>query len=306
MGNVLLGTLQRVGELKRLPGTSGSSSLAESLFVKVAGRIIASESDEQISEIFGRLVLEALASSVLGHWQPAFVSMLSLRQRRSIFDRAVLYALEACTDPIRRYLEQRLSGHQLPLADNPLVADVASTRWVARLCEIRRAGYSCLKRPKCIPFPWESQADHSLICAVYAALIACDRSSELVQPCLMALFHHLPMALAPDVDHEMEHLLGADEKHNLEQIALGVIFADFPDAARTRIANAIQAYKGEGMNFARSLALEADILDRAMQISYYERMSALTLRTGVDEYELLTPGPLRDFQARILKDYGLI
>jgi 5'-deoxynucleotidase YfbR-like HD superfamily hydrolase len=300
----LLNTFERVGELKRMPSGLSSLSMADALFIKVA-ELITADRSSNYSNIFDWMVIKALAHSILGNWMPEAIGLLGEKKWRDIARLAVVQNLQECPRNLQQHYIRRFDElWELDSLDTlPVKTD--RNRWAFTLCKTARGGYAAVGKPKCFLYPRESQGDHSLMCAVYSALLATDREVDISRPCLMAFFHHLPTVLIPDIDHEIEHIIGLAEKDLIESRAQSILLRDFPKGLQNDVAAAMSEYRQGGEDKARMIALEADILDRMLQVRYYERAWSVNASRAIEEYELLNQEPLESFQRGILRGYGL-
>jgi 5'-deoxynucleotidase YfbR-like HD superfamily hydrolase len=169
-----------------------------------------------------------------------------------------------------------------------------------------RSGYTRTGKTKFLPYPRESQADHSLICAVISGLLARSIDMDFGNTCMASIFHHIHNALIPDIDHEIDTLIDVKEKQQLEDIALLKIANDFSYRSRKKIFPIIHAYRQGELGPAGDLVLEADFLDRILQLKYYEKILKFNLQSLIQEYDILNSGQLKYFQQDILRTYFLI
>lgn len=152
--------------------------------------------------------------------------------------------------------------------------------------------------------PPENHAEHCLIAAVYAVLLAPNYKADPTRVFLAALAHHFHNAGMPDSGFTGEMLLGPHLEtfvaHHvracLEQLA-------FPLREHVEDARAIlrDADSPEGRAFHA-----ADVLDRVLQSLQYTRAATLTAEQMLGEMELVHAGPVKAFQDGVLREAGLL
>lgn len=307
MSSELLNILERAGELKRIPSAVYPSSVAGAFFLETARLVTASPAGDCLVDIFDWMTVKSLVGAVIGDWGPDSTAALGRETWREMASKALGHVLAAGPPQLRVYYEERFNDLWPRYHNYTCATDARADRWLKAICATPRAGYATVGRPKCIPYPRESQADHSLVSTVYASLLARLRRADVTKVCLMSLSHHLTAPLLPNVDHEVEQLIGPDESRRIEMKAAEYILSDFPAHVAEEIQQALATFRDGGCDeVERSIVLEADLLDRVLQVRYYEKIASLTVTTAIQQYELLNRGPLERFQREILRAYNLI
>jgi hypothetical protein len=298
---------ERFGELKRLPGVQQEESVALQLFREVIARVVEADREDDVVDALDWMVARGAGAALLGDCPAEFVADDEGRRTWHALSRqSAMAALADAPPAVATYYAERFDHlwarfHGVGIAQAPAVA-----RRLARLAEAPRAGYASRDRVKCIPFPRETQGEHSVVCALIAAVLARERDVDIVGPCVMALFHHLPATMLPMIDHEAAALIGHAAAAALESRALARSLADLPPFSRGLIAKALARYESAAPACTEDPFVEADILDRVLQVRYYERVASLTVASASRDHGLLNEGPLGDAQRRILTAYGLV
>jgi 5'-deoxynucleotidase YfbR-like HD superfamily hydrolase len=296
--------LQRIGELKRLASLQPGKSIAQNLFLSFGLRILAG-SPESWPSIIDRMVVQALMQSIGGAWDPTLIRKLGMERWREIAAVFLAEALGSSPSTMRDYYLAQIEPFEV---DEPLTndRDGRAAERLRMVCNIPRAGYSARGKAKCSPYPRETQGEHCLVVAVYAALLCRLRQMNLTSPVLMALFHHLSGPMLPNFDHEAESLLSTEIRGAIDRTAMEIALEDLDAPIHLELAHVFHQFSGSADGPEIRIFQEADILDRALQVDYYRRMAMINPSYAVSEYELLNHGRWYDFQHDLLRRYRLI
>ena len=182
--------------------------------------------------------------------------------------------------------------------DPPPFADVLD-----RLADAPRAGATRPGSARLILTPEESHADHCYLVAVYAVLLAPLYGADAATVFLASLSHHFHNAFLPDAGFTGEELLG---EH------LGPVMETFTERCLTELPGTLadevrearvclpDAETPEGRCFHA-----ADVLDRVLQMDYFDRAAQFTTKQALVDLDLVHPGPVRDFHLEVLRGAGL-
>ena len=172
-----------------------------------------------------------------------------------------------------------------------------------RLADAPRAGATRPGAARLILTPEESHADHCYLVAVYAVLLSPLYDADAATVFLAGLSHHFHNAYLPDAGFTGEELLG----EHLEPVmtaftdrCLDELPSDLADGVRGARACLPDATTPEGRCFHA-----ADVLDRVLQMRYFERTAAFTARQALEDLDLVHPGPVRAFHVEVLTGAGL-
>ena len=172
-----------------------------------------------------------------------------------------------------------------------------------RLADAPRAGATRPGRARLILMPEESHADHCYLVAVSAVLLAPLYGADAATVFLAGLGHHFHNAFLPDAGFTGEELLGerlAPVMREFTARALAALPGELAEAVREAFRCLPTADTPEGKAFHA-----ADVLDRVLQMKYFERAAAFTTRQAVEDLDLVHPGPVRAFHLDTLRGAGL-
>ena len=175
--------------------------------------------------------------------------------------------------------------------------------FVEDLCRQPRAGATRPGLARLIVLPPESHAEHCLMVAVYGVLLSSRFNADPALTFLAGLSHHLHNAYLPDSGFAGEEMLGE---------LLEAIMKSFQERAlrgleRSLADNVLDALRiTAGTSTAEGRAFHAaDVLDRVLQMKWYEDAAKFTLKMALEEMELVHAGPVREFQMAILQEAQL-
>ena len=166
-----------------------------------------------------------------------------------------------------------------------------------------RAGATRPGMPRMMLLPAESHADHCACVAVYSVLLAPRYLADCVKPFLAALIHHAHNAWLPDSGFTGEEMLGehlAPVLHNLREKA----YSQLPEQLRQSMREALEETAGADTPEAKAFHA-ADVLDRVLQMRWYEQAASFTLKVAMDDMELVHAGPVQAFHQEVLREAGL-
>lgn len=217
------------------------------------------------------------------------------------FARAVEMAGAALPDAVRIDLRGRPldAWHDTPHRDS-----VQSPCFISGLISQPRAGATHPTKPRLILEPAESHADHCYMVAVVGFLLAAHSGSDPVVPFLAGLAHHLHNAVLADAGFAGEALLVADWSQMVEKLTADAL-DELPPTLAAAIRSALHKCLPSPETPAGSAFHAADVIDRVLEVVYYDRVSSFRLATALDDLELVHPGPFKTFQDRILAEAGL-
>ena len=172
-----------------------------------------------------------------------------------------------------------------------------------RLADAPRAGATRPGAARLIVTPEESHADHCYLVAVYAVLLAPLYEADTAPVFLAAMSHHFHNAYLPDAGFTGEELLGDHLEPVMEAFTTRCL-AELPPglAEEVREARAClpDAATPEGRCFHA-----ADVLDRVLQMDYFDRAAKFTTRQALVDLDLVHPGPVQAFHVEVLTGAGL-
>ncbi len=176
-------------------------------------------------------------------------------------------------------------------------------RALERLLDQPRAGATHPTKPRLILDPPESHADHCYVVAVSAALLAPLYGADAGPPFLAGLAHHLHNIWLPDGGFAGEELLGEHLRPVMDRLtarALALVPPPLADAVRAAFALLPSPDTPEAKAFHA-----ADVLDRVLWMTGYERAAAFRLGQAMDDLELVHPGPTQAFLNDVLAAAGV-
>ncbi len=291
----LLDLLRELGDLKRVRSASHEGSIADRLFASAWARLAGGEG---IASVWRGTTAAALAATRLGDLDAAAFAAVGVPPdaARDILARALAEACEGMDGGLRAALREGLEAPPAPHAAPP--------PFVARLSRQPRAGVTCPGKPRLLLEPPENHAEHCLMTAVYAAILAPTYRADAATVFLAALAHHFHNVWLPDSGFAGEVLMGGHLEPAFAR-ATEMTLAELPPAlaGATREARMIlpDATTPEGRTFHA-----ADTLDRVLQIEQHLRAGRATMRHVLHDMALVHAGPVRDFQDRLLHAVGLM
>ncbi len=290
----LTALLAELNELKR-QSTPLTSSLAQSIFAFAWHRIL---DGQEIGHVALEVTARAVVAARLGGIDEYSLEEAGIHEPviRSIFERS----FDAVSAPIEPVLRNKLRGslsnpHSAPV--QPLVP------FILNLMGQPRAGATRPGRARIVMLPAESHADHCAMVALYSVLLAPRYGADIAQPFLAALIHHAHNAWLPDAGFTGEEMLG-DHLNEVIAALRNKALSQLPVRLRERTQTALESVSLADTPEARTFHA-ADVLDRVLQMRWYEQAARFTLKFALDDMELVHAGPVQSFHREVLREAGL-
>ncbi|MCP9236936.1 hypothetical protein [Lewinella sp. JB7] len=172
-----------------------------------------------------------------------------------------------------------------------------------KLREQPRAGATHPDHPRLVLMPPESHADHCLLTAVYACLVADDYGAAPGEAFVCGLAHHLHNAFLPDCGWAGELAL----EPYLEQVIANCRSAalrEFDPVLRDRLTDVLRHHESIATPVGKAIST-GDVLDRVLDVKWRVRAASVSEQKVLGELDLVHPGPLKDFQTDLLTKTGL-
>jgi len=290
----LTGFLAELNELKR-QSTALTPSLAGSIFGFAWHRIL---DGQEVGQAALEVTARAIASARLGGIDEYSLEQAGLNVPviLSIFERS----FDAVSAPIETVLRNRLRGS----LSNPRPAPVQPLApFILNLIGQPRAGATRPGRARIVMLPAESHADHCAMVALYSVLLAPRFGSDIAQPFLAALIHHAHNAWLPDAGFTGEEMLGDYLNEAIAALRRKAL-SQLPVQLRERTQTALESISLIDTPEARTFHA-ADVLDRVLQMRWYEQAARFTLKFALDDMELVHAGPVQSFHREVLREAGL-
>ena len=290
----LMPLFHELGHLKRITSAGRDGSIATRLFLQAWGELVAGEMP---ADVMRRTVVAAVAAGRLGDLDLAKLRELGLTDvEASTVLRAGFDAVAEALDPsFATQLKEMVSE---AAATGPLPP------FVVLLAAQPRAGVTCPGKPRMMLLPAENHAEHSIIVAVYAVLLAADYGADPTTVFLAGLGHHFHNAAMPDSGFTGEVLLG----NLLERVigtardrALSELPAPLQDLMREALLVIADDRSPEGRAFHA-----ADVIDRVLEIEQHLAKAHATMDMVLRDYELVHAGPVKAFHDATLREVGLL
>lgn len=287
----LIPLLSEINDGKRLRRAGWSGSLAEQGFRSAWAGLVAGE--EHISF---HVTAHAVANARLGGIDRKVLQQAGLSSEEiTVVLQRSFDAVSAAADPVL-CLQLR----------NELSSDLFSAEvpdFVGMLCSQPRAGATRPGRPRVVLLPPESHGDHCFTVAVYAVLLSPHFGAVPAIPFTAALAHHLHNAAMPDGGFTGEEMLG-EYLETVIQAFREQAAAQLNPEIRAAVFHALQATASadtpEGKTFHA-----ADVIDRVLQMKWYEQAANFHLGIALEDMELIHAGPVQAFHRKTLRDAGL-
>ena len=290
----MLGLLRELGDLKRIRSAGRDGSIATRLFGAGWAALAVGEA---VQPVMARTVAAAIAAARLGDLDYAKLRDLGLDAVAATT--ALAAGFDAVADAIEPQLAQRLRAALGSPGASGAVPD-----FVALLAAQPRAGVTCPGRPRLMLEPAENHAEHCLVVAVYAALLAPDFDADPAAAFMAGMVHHLHSAAMPDSGFTGEMLLG-DRLAETIAAARAPALAELPPSVAAT-ADRLQAEIADDRTPVARSFHAADAIDRVLEIEQHLRRASVTMTDVLDTYGLVHDGPVKAFHDRILADYGLL
>lgn len=287
--------LREIGNIKRVTSASRPGSIAERAFRCAWTALTEGRDADEVALV---VTAGCLAATRLGDLDRASLSTLGVPAVEiAAIQRATL---DGFADRLDAALHARLAESCAGLW--PFDGVARAPAFMAALAAQPRAGATCPGKARIVLGPAENHAEHCLVVAVYAVLLA-EPGSDLGTIFTAALAHHLHNAAMPDAGFTGEMLLGA----HLEPVMMRATeqaLAALPDALRARVVAARRilpdAETPEGRAFHAG-----DVLDRVLEIEQHLARSRVTLDDILGDMALVHDGPVKPFHDGVLAAMGL-
>lgn len=280
--------------LKRIRSAGREGSIAARLFARSWALIAAGQDAEDVAL---ETTAAALAAARLGDIDEDLLAEAGLAPelRLDILRQAVA----AIARPLDRRLHQRL----LAALDGRLPAGDAPPAFVARLAAQPRAGVTCPGRARVMLDEPENHAEHSVLVAIYAVLLAPTYDAHIGEVFLASLAHHAHNTGLPDSGFTGEVLLG-DRLQEVMDAFSSRALAELDPSIRATVERArmvlVEAETPEGQAFQA-----ADVIDRVAEIAGRLAAANLTMDAVLGEMALVHDGLFKPFQDRVLAEMAL-
>lgn len=307
--------MREINDLKRVrapgiePSVAGAwfRSSAAYLFHGAARNGAAGDEEDRCRLVAHRVTAEAIAATRLGAItvDDLVAGGVDEEAANRIFRRAAEERREALDTELYGVLVKSLDGSGLPRTSPPVgdLADDVSGSWIERLVAQPRAGATAPGHARIVLEPVESCAEHCLVTAVYAVMLAPSFGAEPDAAFATGLAHHIHNARLPDAGFAGEALIG-DELDGLVSTLRDAVLAQMDNAAAERVAPWLAEIDSVDTPLARTFHT-ADTIDRVLQMDYFAQCNRFTLDTALVDMELVHAGPIQEFQFAQLANAGL-
>ena len=307
----LLPLMREVNDLKRVRAPGIGPSVAAEWFRRAATRLFhdgTGGSEGEWELLARRVTADALIATRLGAIGADDLRAGGLGRDavERVFGRALEERREALDAGLHDALAASLDHPPVPPASSP-VDDLAGDglgSWIDRLVAQPRAGATAPGQPRIVLEPVESCAEHCLVTAVYAVMLAPSFGAEPEAAFAIGMAHHLHNARLPDAGFAGEALIG-DALGTLIATLRRAVLSSMDPAAAERIAPWLEEI--DTVDTPLALAFHtADTIDRVLQMEYFARCNRFTLETALVDMELVHAGPVQAFQLAQLANAGLV
>ena len=304
----LFGELQ---DLKRVRVQHhGGASLAEHLYRQAWHRLLAGGDSSEVADL---TVAAALTAVLFPGCDAAFwpatglpVPRAAQHLRRALDETLGGFATAAYRERLRAAATRLAEGYYWSAAresDPAALEPPALPRDLEALCHQPRAGATRPGVPRLVLTPPESHAEHVLLTAAYAALLADHYGADRGTVFVAGLAHHLHNALLPDCGFAGEELLGDDLSAVIaagRERALGQL----PDRLAELVRTSLRHHESIAAPEGRAVSA-GDVLDRVLDVKWRTRAAAVTDADILGDLDLVHAGPLKSFQTTLLDSLGL-
>ena len=290
----LMPLFRELGHLKRITSAAREGSIATRLFSRAWGELLAGELP---AVVMRRTVGAAVAAGRLGDLDLAKLRELGLTDAEaSTVLRAGFDAVaEAIAPPFAADLTSALAQDA---ASGPLPP------FVSLLAAQPRAGVTCPDKPRMMLAPAENHAEHSVVVAVYAVLLAAHYGADPAVVFLAGLGHHVHSAAMPDSGFTGEVLLG-DLLDRVIGTARERALSELPPPLQNRIREALIVIADDASPEGRAFHAAA-VIDRVLEIEQHLAAAHSTMDMVLRDYELVHAGPVKTFHDATLREVGLL
>ncbi len=284
--------LGEVAALKRVPSHAGQHrSIADEGFRRAWTALLDGDPPElvaltELAFAAAQITIAPVDAAQLGH------AGVSPDDRRTIYFNAATRVLgdlpEAVAGRVAAIVEGRASS-----GDGPQFVELLATQ--ARAGALREGAARLIMPPE------EMQSEHAWSVAVMGALLQQARGETTATALLLGLAHHLGDAYTTTRDPALDDDALEQAQARSIQRALEQCPADLAEAVEAALSRRADLSDTAGAAF-----VAADLIDRVLQQRHYANLAGFSLSDAMDAREFATPGPLRDFQLEVLRQFRLI
>ncbi len=282
-------------DLKRIHSADRTGSIAARLFAAGWSALLGT-GDPRHAML--RTVAAALAAARMGDLDLAKLTALGLDR-----DEATAILVRAF-DEVAGNLDLAFAADLRDALKQGAPATEALPHFVTQLETQPRAGVTAPGRARLMLVPAETHADHSLVVAVVAALVAPSFGGDPTDAFVSGMAHHLHNAAMPDSGYTGEVLLG-DRLGHVITTAREQALATLPPALAETMRTAQARIADDATPTARAFHA-ADVIDRVIEINHHLRAGRTTMDEVLGDYGLVHDGPVKAFHDRVLRDVGLL
>ncbi len=287
-----------LADLKRIYDARDADSLATRAFRSAWRRICRGEAAGAVAD---SVTADALAATLLGGIDCSVLCDVGVADCLPVLQRG----FDAATQTLARRLRERLRERLTVLdADRLSQASDHQPGFVDRLASQPRAGATSPGKARIILEPSENHADHCLVVAVIGVIMADVFGADPAVVFLAGLSHHLHNAALPDSGFAGEILLG----DHLAPVMRGLFareLATLPSPVSAAVAAALAVIPDASTPEGRAFHA-ADVIDRVLQMQYYERVSGFRASHALDDLNLVHEGPVQAFHKMVLVEAGVL
>jgi hypothetical protein len=292
----VLPLLRELNDLKRVQVAGREGSLAEQLFGRAWGALVAGETPATVAL---REAARALIGVRLPGYDVALLGSLGLAEEEA--NQVLQQALHDAGQPLDTDLVTQLA--QATSAPADLVAG-RQPAFVAQLAQQPRAGATHPGRPRIMLWPPESHADHCAMVAIYAVLLSPYFGADPGEAFLTGLAHHLHNAALPDPGYAGDELLGSHLPGLMTQ-ATQQAMQQLPADLQPVIAAALDRTRVVDLPAARAFHA-ADVFDRVLEMAWHDQSARFRLHQALDDLNIVHAGFTQQFHHQVLTAAGLL
>ena len=292
----MLPLLRELNDLKRVRVAGREGSLAEQLFGRAWGALVASEAPATVAL---REAARALIGVRLPGYDVALLGALGLAE--TVATQVLHQALNDAGQPLDAKLVTQLA--QAASAPAGPVAD-QQPAFVAQLAQQPRAGATHPGQPRIMLWPPESHADHCAMVAVYAVLLSPYFGADPGEAFLTGLAHHLHNAALPDPGYAGDELLSSHLPGLMAQ-ATQQAMQQLPAALQPVVAAALDRTRVVDTPASRAFHA-ADVFDRVLEMAWHDQSARFRLHQALDDLNIVHAGFTQQFHQQVLTAAGLL
>lgn len=290
----LMPLCREVGHLKRITSARRDGSIATRLFLRAWSALVAGD---EPSSVMRRTVGMAVAAARLGDLDLGKLRDLGLSEAEATnVLRGSFNAVADTIDPLLAADLREALGQDMLAGSPPPFATLLAGQ--------PRAGVTCPGKPRLMLEPAENHAEHSVMVAIYAVLLASEYRADPTAVFLAGLGHHFQNAAMPDSGFTGEMLLG-DLLEGVIDRARGRAMSELPSPLQQQFKEALAPIADDGSPEGRAFHA-ADVIDRVLEIEQHLAAAGTTMDMVLHDYELVHTGPVKIFHDATLRDVGLL